>query len=53
MLTNELDLVVLEISVYLRQNAEPNLVKDQIKTIKHVKNIKNITVKDTFMDDIK
>ena len=33
---------VLEISVYLRQNAEPNLVKDQIKTIKHVKNIKII-----------
>ena len=31
---------VLEISVYLKQNSQPSLVKDRIKDIKHVKYVK-------------
>lgn len=34
---------VLEISVYLKQNTQPSLVKDRINEIKHVKNVKLIT----------
>ena len=34
---------VLEISVYLKQNTQPSLVKDRINEIKHVKNVKIIT----------
>lgn len=34
---------VLEISVYLKQNTQPSLVKDRINEIKHVKNVKLVT----------
>lgn len=39
---------VLEISVYLKQDANTNLVKDRIREIKHVKNIKFIPKKDSW-----
>lgn len=39
---------VLEISVYLKQNASPSTVSDRIRTVKHVKSIKLIPKADSW-----
>ena len=39
---------VLEISVYLKQNASPSTVSDRIRTVKHVKSIKLIPKVDSW-----
>ncbi len=39
---------VLEISVYLKQNTEPSIVKDRIKTIKHVQTVTLKTKKESW-----
>lgn len=39
---------VLEISVYLRQNAQASIVKDRVKEIKYVKNVRLIPKKDSW-----
>ncbi len=39
---------VLEISVYLKQNAEPSSVKDRINELKHVKYVKLISKTDSW-----
>ena len=39
---------VLEISVYLKQNAQPSVVKDRISEIKHVNSIKLITKEESW-----
>lgn len=39
---------VLEISVYLKHNAEPSIVKDRIREIKHVKGVNLITKEDAW-----
>ena len=39
---------VLEISVYLKQNSQPSVVRDRVKDIKHVKTVKLIPKKDSW-----
>ena len=39
---------VLEISVYLKQNTEPSIVKDRIKSIKHVQTVTLKTKKESW-----
>lgn len=39
---------VLEISVYLKQNADTTILKDRIKDIKHVKNVKLIPKQESW-----
>ncbi|MCQ2754148.1 MAG: ABC transporter permease [bacterium] len=39
---------VLEISVYLKQNAEPNVVKNRIQEIKHVKSVRLIPKEESW-----
>lgn len=39
---------VLEISVYLKQNVQTSIIKDRVKTIKHVKTVKLIPKKDSW-----
>ena len=39
---------VLEISVYLKQNAQTSVVRDRVKEIKHVKNVKLISKTDSW-----
>lgn len=43
---------VLEISVYLKSNASPSIVKDRIKEIKHVKNV-TLKTKEESWDSLK
>lgn len=39
---------VLEISVYLKNNADPSIVRDKVKVIKHVKTVKLIPKKESW-----
>ena len=41
---------VLEISVYLKQDADTNIVKNKIKDLEHVKKVKVITKEDSWRD---